>query len=269
MNPTQLLIGGILGGAVAYVAWRLKVLNNSGAIAAAVLGGLLFGLGGIPWAVLLLVFFTSSSGLSRVFASRKKTVSEKFSKGSERDWEQVVANGGLGVILVIVQVLFPKETWPWIAFAGAIAAVNADTWATELGVLNKAPPRLVTSGKLVQKGTSGAVSLLGTLASFSGAALIGIFALIIPVDVPKPDLVFLVALAGLFGSLFDSFLGATVQAIYYCPVCDKETERNPLHICGTPTRFFRGWEWLNNDWVNAAASLAGAGITLLGWFLFF
>ena len=57
-----------------------------------------------------------------------------------------------------------------------MAAVNADTWATELGVLSRTPPRLITSGKVVERGTSGGVSLAGTLAALGGAAVIGLAA---------------------------------------------------------------------------------------------
>ena len=42
------------------------------------------------------------------------------------------------------------------------------------------------------------------------------------------------AIAGLGGALFDSVLGATVQATYYCDACRKETER-PVHSCGRET----------------------------------
>jgi hypothetical protein len=68
-------------------------------------------------------------------------------------------------------------------------------------------------------------------------------------------------------SLFDSLLGATVQAIYYCPKDQKETERHPLHTCGTETVQIRGWQWMNNDVVNFACSAMGA-ISALGlWIL--
>jgi len=72
----------------------------------------------------------------------------------------------------------------------------------------------------------------------------------------------MVILAGVAGSLVDSLLGATVQAIYYCPACQKETEKHPLHHCGTPTRQVRGLKWLNNDWVNFFAHFSGALIAL-------
>jgi uncharacterized membrane protein len=65
--------------------------------------------------------------------------------------------------------------------------------------------------------------------------------------------------------LFDSLLGATIQAIYYCPLCHKETERHPLHTCGTSTSQRRGWYWLNNDLVNFLASVVGAGSALGVW----
>ena len=76
-----------------------------------------------------------------------------------------------------------------------------------------------------------------------------------------------VTAAGVLGSLVDSFLGATVQAMFYCGYCDKETEKHPVHICGNSTTFLRGWKWMNNDWVNGICSLAGAVTMLLAYFI--
>ena len=255
----QLFVGVLLGVLVSLAAWKAGSLSNSGAVAAAVTGGLIFGLGGWPWAVLLLTFFISSSALSRMFRRRKAALSEKFSKGSRRDWGQVLANDGLGTALVLLYAFYPQYAalW-WFAYAGAMATVNADTWATELGVLNPRPPRRITDGQAVEPGTSGAISLYGMLATFGGALLIGLAGAAFTPGADRWLLLAGATLGGVGGSLVDSLLGATVQAIYRCPRCEKETERHPRHTCGAETVPLRGWRWLNNDWVNTLASLAGS-----------
>lgn len=264
----QFGLGIGFGALIGYLAYRAGALHRSGAWAAAFVGGLVFGLGGIAWAALLLTFFISSSALSRAYAERKTTLSEKFSKGSRRDYGQVLANGGLGALLACLHALFPNQIWLFIAFAGSMAAVNADTWATELGVLSPVPARLITTGRVVERGASGGVTLLGYLAALGGAALIGLEAGAFVSSENFFTLAEIVILAGLVGSTFDSFLGATVQGIYFCPVCQKETESHPLHRCGNETSHLRGWSWLDNDWVNFISALVGALVSATIWELF-
>jgi len=262
----QLLIGFILAIIIAYLAYRAHSLSQGGAIAATIVGTVVFGFGGLEWAILLLIFFITSSALSRLFKKRKQGLDEKFSKGHERDAGQVFGNGGLAAVFVLVHALYPDSSVGWVGFAAALAAVNADTWATELGVLNPTPPRMITDlGKRVEKGTSGGVSLFGTLASLLGAAIIALPAAWFA---DNWSLLPLISLAGLAGSLFDSLLGATAQAMYYCPTDQKETEKHPLHTCGTQTIHIRGWKWLDNDWVNFACSAAGVVVALAGLFIF-
>ena len=257
----QLIIGFILAANIAYLAQRMRSLNQSGAIAATIVGTVVFGMGGLQWAILLLIFFITSSALSRLFKKRKQGLDEKFSKGHQRDAGQVFGNGGLATAFVLVHFLYPESTVGWVGFAASLAAVNADTWATELGVLNPTPPRMITDlRKRVEKGTSGGVSLFGTFASLLGASAIALPAAVFSNDW---SLVFVISLAGLAGSLFDSLIGATVQAMYYCPTDKKETEKHPLHTCGTETIHIRGWKWLNNDWVNFACGAFGIMIALL------
>jgi hypothetical protein len=199
---------------------------------------------------------------------------EKFSKGHRRDAAQVLANGGIAGLCVLLGQFFPGAFWPWLAFSGALAAANADTWATELGVLSKLPPRSIRTAKVVEPGDSGGVSWLGLLAATGGSLLIAGLAVL-----PWPGLsaesglvtrglvILLITLAGLGGSLVDSLLGATVQVIYTCPACGKETERHPLHRCGTKTVYKRGWLWMNNDAVNAFCTSSGVIIVLVGGML--
>ena len=267
----QILIGFIAGISISLAAWQAGTLSISGAIAAAITGALIFGLGGWPWAVLLLTFFITSSALSKAYRKRKTAINEKFAKGNQRDWGQVLANDGIGTILVILLLLSGAESavigWLWFAYAGAMATVNADTWATELGVLNPKPPRLITTGKIVEHGTSGGVSLLGTLSTLGGAFLIGLAGAAFSFGAGAWAFLLATTLGGVSGSLFDSLLGATVQAIYHCPTCEKETERHPTHSCGTNTIQIRGWTWLSNDVVNLLASIGGAGVAVSIWTL--
>jgi uncharacterized protein (TIGR00297 family) len=254
----QLIFGFLLAIIVAYLAYRARSLDRSGAYAALVVGTVVFGLGGWQWAILLLTFFITSSALSRAFKNRKREANEKYAKGGQRDAGQAFGNGGIATLFTVLHFFFPEATWTWLGFAASLAAVNADTWATELGVLNPTPPRLITDlGKVVEKGTSGGVSPVGTLASLAGAGLIGLEAALLSPSGVNWAFFALVTVAGLLGALFDSLLGATVQAIYYCPACQKVTERNPTHSCGTRTTQIRGWTWLDNDWVNFACGAFG------------
>lgn len=262
---TKLLLGFLLAFLVAYLGWRAHALSISGAWAAVITGGLIFGLGGIPWAALLLAFFISSSLLSKAFSRRKALVNEKFSKGSRRDWEQVLANGGFGVVLVLAYTFMPGRDWIWVAFVGTMAAVNADTWSTEVGVLSPVQPRLITTGKAVESGTSGGITLLGSLAALLGSLLVAAVAVIFFPASNAPWLILAGSLGGLAGSLGDSLLGATLQGIYTCPTCKKETERHPLHSCGTRTVHLRGWRWVNNGVVNFSCSLIGAVVAVALW----
>lgn len=278
-----LVTGFLLAAVITAAAWRARSLSISGMLAATLLGTVIFGFGGLPWAVLLIGFFVSSSALSRLFRRRKLRFEEKFSKGARRDAAQVAANGGVAGIFVLLHVIFPTELWPWWGFAGALAAANADTWATELGVLSRSAPRLITTGRVVEPGESGGISTAGTLAGLGGALLIALLAGLFswlplsayanlpgwlarlaggslpalgPIQAAAGTLV--ITLTGLAGSLLDSLLGATVQAMYRCPACQKETERHPVHTCGSQTEILRGWAWMNNDWVNIFCTLAGA-----------
>jgi uncharacterized protein (TIGR00297 family) len=261
----QVLVGFSLGIIIGYAAFRFGALTNSGAVAAAIVGGLIFGFGGFPWASLLLLFFISSSLLSRLFKGKKKSVSTHFSKGSQRDHGQVLANGGVAVVLVLLFWFIPDLDWLWVAFAGSMAAVNADTWATELGVLSPTAPRLIVNGKPVPKGTSGGVTVIGYLATLAGAGLIALASGLI--NGPAAAIVPLIIVSGLAGATVDSILGATIQGIYYCPMCEKETESSPEHHCGTRTTHLRGWHWVNNDIVNLICSLTGSVVAVGGWWL--
>ena len=263
---SRVLLGLLFSSMIALVAYRRRSLDKSGAVGAVASGTSIFGMGGWSWGMTLIYFFVSSSLLSH-YRQRDKdeAAADKFSKGGRRDLGQAAANGGLATLFAIIYGLARSSRTRRLAqagFTGALAAANADTWATELGVLSASKPRLITTGREVAPGTSGGVTWLGLGASSLGAYSLGLFFRVgqgfRKSCAPAP----LVALiSGLAGSLFDSLLGATVQAMYYCPTCQAETERR-IHRCGTPTRPLRGIAWINNDVVNFLATACGGAVAI-------
>ena len=155
---------------------------------------------------LLLAFFISSSLLSQ-----KKTT---------RNERQVLANGGVAALAALA------GSWPW--FAGALAAANADTWATEIGSHSRTPPRLITTWTRVRAGTDGGITLLGTAGGIAGAGFIAGVSYLL-----GQRAALAIAAAGVVAMLVDSLLGASVQ--------------------GKLPR-------MDNDAVNLAATLTGAAL---------
>ncbi len=261
---SRLLVGLLAAGLIAILAWRLRALTIDGALAAAAVGAVTFGLGGIVPAVLLLAFFLSSSGLSMVGRSKKAGLADRYQKGSRRDWLQVMANGGVAAGCAAGLGLSGRSFW-LAGVAGALAAATADTWGTELGVLSGGRPRMVTSGRRVEPGTSGAITFGGTLASLAGAVFIAALAALLS---SQGELLTAATLGGFAGAVVDSVLGAGLQSRYYCPACDRGTEQHPKHHrCGHETQWVGGLRWLDNDTVNLMATLVGGllGLSLLIW----
>ncbi|MFD2117306.1 DUF92 domain-containing protein [Paenibacillus yanchengensis] len=250
----RLLFGVVGGGLAAAAAYRIRALSISGAWAAFVMGASFVLFGEPIWIALLLSFFISSSFWS-VWKKKNRTkaaAEQKYEKTGRRDAGQVWANGGIGLIFCILAAIWSHPFWLY-GYIGVMAAVTADTWATELGALSRSKPRSIVTGKRVEPGTSGGITILGSVAAFSGAAFIAVVAYI---WLPSIWLVIFAALAGFIGAMVDSYLGATVQAMYRCPKCHTETERTSH--CQLTTVRIRGFNFMNNDRVNMISSLVAA-----------
>ena len=119
----QFFAGLILAAVVGLGAFLAHSLSRSGALAAVLVGTVIFGIGGWHWAVLLLAFFISSSALTRAFKNRKNDLNEKFSKGGQRDAGQVFGNGGLATLFAGLHYFFPHSPWVWMVFAAQVTLV--------------------------------------------------------------------------------------------------------------------------------------------------
>ena len=259
--PADLLIGLALCFLIVALSWIAGVLSFTGGMATLLVGTAVFGLGGWKWAPAILCFFISSSLLSKIGKSRKEDLSDVFQKANRRDWGQVLANGLVPSLCAVAHHIDPDSIW-YMLYLSALSSATADTWGTELGMSSKTEPIHAVSGKLVRTGTSGGITTFGTLASITGAVTLSIVgALFEPSQEETSSVILLVTVSGFMASLFDSFLGGTLQAQYRCPVCGKRTERR-FH-CAAGCDRISGLGWMNNDLVNFLSGLLAVGLTFL------
>jgi len=193
--------------------------------------------------VVLLTFFVTASALTR--------------GGGRRRPVQVFANGGVAALCAL---LARADAAFLAAFAGAIAAAAADTWSTEIGGRWGGEPRFLTTWHRVAPGTSGGVTTAGSLGGLAAALLIG--GATWGTGLATASGAAWVAVAGIAGTIADSLLGATVQARWRCPSCAATIE-TPRHGCARAGVRLSGWRWLDNDAVNAVATVAGALVAAL------
>lgn len=251
----RLVIGAALAVLMSSAAIRARMLSPSGAVAAAIVGTFAVA-AGWAWGTLLVVFFALTSALSAYGAERKRALTRGvLAKGSRRDAVQVLSNGGVFTAAAAGWLVTGSPLW-LAAGAGAIAAAAADSWATEIGLAFGGRPRSIVSGRPLSPGTSGGITLAGSLGAVAGAAAMAGTVLII--GWPR-GAVSAALLAGVLGMIIDSVLGATLQCHRYCPGCGTETEQR-VHHCGRATAAIRGVRWMNNDTVNMLATFSGAVI---------
>lgn len=251
----------------------MRSLSVSGAIAAGVIGCAALS---SSWGMgfYLIAWFVLATVLSKIGKQQKAArVSGVIEKGSQRDAWQVLANGGVFCACAVMVAVGTRAGFEgggtallfMVAGAGSLAASGADTWATEIGTLYGGAPLSLRTFSRVPAGTSGAVTLAGTLAMIAGAIVLASLAYAFALtprmnDAPRDQtigIVAMVAVAGIAGALADTFIGAWFQERRWCPRCTGETEQL-VHNCGTTTVHHRGVARLDNDVVNAVCSLIGA-----------
>ena len=269
---------------VGLISLKRRLVSKSGLLAS-ILVAIISGLTGLQSFLYVLIFYLSSSFLTRL------KYSEKSKKGAAenprgRNWRQVLGAGGVGTLFFAAS--FVSSLLGNLKFSAAFlvaalttfAVSNADTWASEIGSLSKTPPRLIVKPwRKLPPGTSGGVTMLGELASITGAALMSLTLWVLSLHpmftMPAwtyisstyrvPAVIFLI---GWLGEILDSIVGALFQAKYYCPRCKVITDKK-LHKCGTTTVFYRGFRWLGNETTNLISTFTAALCACLLYLMYF
>ncbi|MFN7990795.1 MAG: DUF92 domain-containing protein [Candidatus Micrarchaeia archaeon] len=173
------------------------VLDTKGILLALFFGAVLAAYGGPGYLALMLIFFLLAIAVTKYEYEIKRDMGLYE---HERGWENVLSNGLLPSILAVMSPAIGP-----IPFISCLAAVTADKFGSEIGVLDPHDPVSIMSLKPVKPGTSGGISLLGTVGSLAGSCAIGFFAM--AVFGISPTQALLAGLAGLAGSVADTLFG--------------------------------------------------------------
>jgi uncharacterized protein (TIGR00297 family) len=248
--PSVALWAAGLSVLLGLVAWKLRTATPWAAVSGTVIAsGLAVSTAVYPYApwhtaliplIALLVLTAISTRIGRLHKERLGTAEKRRGRSAS----QVAANLGVAVLVLseVIQTSLADTHWflktasatfPLFAVGlAALAESAADTVSSELGQVFGGTPRMITTLRSAEPGTDGAVSVVGTLLGIASAGLValaGTWALRGGVEM------FWIATAGgVFGLLFDSLLGATL-------------ERKKL---------------LNNDAVNFLSTVSAAAVAL-------
>jgi uncharacterized membrane protein len=258
---------------LSYHGLRKKSLSLSGASAAFFVGFTAFATS-YRFGIMLILFYYTGSKLTKVKEDVKAKLEEDFKTGGQRNYTQVLANSILASTIAILFYVYEGEdrhlnfdisgatnfssenraAYLWCLYVAHYACAAADTWASEIGILAKQQPILITTFRRVPSGTNGGISALGTLASAAGGAFIGLVFYLPGLlfssspAVPQYPMVIFGLICGLVGSLLDSLLGATLQATFYSKD-RKMIVKHPRNV-DKSIEHISGIDILSNEAVN-------------------
>lgn len=180
-------------------------------------------------------------------------LSDKLKKNNsdkKRNIYQIICNVFIPTLCIILYYIFDNNRF-YVMFYCTIGSSLADTLASSIGLFSKKTPLNPLTFHKMKKGESGAVSVLGLIASAAGGLIIGLiyyfkYSIVI-------NLIIIILMSTL-GSYIDSLIGSCLQARYKCPKCHEIVEVS-VH-CKTKTRLYSGLTWINNNVVNFSNNLS-------------
>jgi len=190
-----------------YLLFRFNILTRRGSFLAFLLGFYLAGIGGWPWLMPVLLFFLSSAAFTKLHHALKKG---SRTESTARNAWQVIANIIWAVTSFALFLLTGNEVFI-LLFIAFVAAVTADTWASEIGpLLNKRCISLSTL-RTVPAGTNGGVSFSGSLAALTGATVISALSYYVFFGTWQWDIIAILSVSAFLACFADSMLGAFAE----------------------------------------------------------
>lgn len=215
MNPYNLLLLLALPP-LFMMGLKLKAFSVHGAVAGAVVGGLIIIGGGWLYFVMLFLFLGLSYISTLAGFERKQMKSLQEGIKGERGASNVLAAGILPAAISLLTFWNIHQNLIFFVYIVALGTILSDTAASEIGSLDE-NAYLILTMKQVEPGTNGGISILGTTVSLIFPilfSLIGFLIYGITVSISISTLIRLSIISGIIafaGSLFDSVLGETLE----------------------------------------------------------
>lgn len=244
-STSILLISIILAEIIFMVVFFSKSIDYYGSLLSMLIVFLYMYFGGILGISILLfeyffIFFISI--LRKKLNKRKNKDSRKFL--------QILINGGLGTLFVILYGVF-KDINLLIISIISVSGCFIDSVSSDIGTLSKNNPYDIFKHKKIEKGISGGMSILGTASALLCSIIISL-SLYLVLNLRISDLIIITIL--IFSqTIIDSLLGSCMQAKYKCIKCGKINEKSKC--CDKESKQISGISWINNNMVNLISSI--------------
>lgn len=187
-----------------------KKLTPAGAIAAGIIGAVVYAATGMQGIILLLTFFILSVLATAHRKAEKIKIDVAHSQSGGRNAGQVFANGGVAALMALLIIFDPiHEAFYAIMMACSLSSALSDTLSSELGIVYGTKYYNILSFKKDKNGLNGVVSLEGSLFGFAGAGFVGI------ASSGFTAIAAIITFSGFLGNLSDSYLGATLERRLY------------------------------------------------------
>jgi uncharacterized protein (TIGR00297 family) len=184
-------------------------LDVAGALTGGLLGFLIFIGAGFTGIAMVGTFFILGTAATSWKMKLKQELHLAEKQKGKRKASQVVANAGVAALLGLMTVFFPEHrTLFSVMLAASLSSATADTLSSELGNVYGRRFYNILNFRRDKRGLDGVVSVEGTLFGITGSVII---ALIYAIGFTWNVHVLLIILAGTFGNILDSILGATLQ----------------------------------------------------------
>lgn len=215
-------------------------LSPSGIGAAFLLGTLTWRAFGLPGFLLVATYFVIGTAVTKVKMAQKEAQGVAEKRKGRRGPGSVIGSSAAGCVCAFLSIfgvrgeLFSR-VWR-LGFVASFCTKLSDTVSSEIGKAYGKTTYLVTTLKVVPRGTEGAISVEGTIAGLLASCLLAFVGCVMG-EIDAAEAIICI-IASQVANVGESIIGAALQ--------EKE-----------------GFRWLNNDVVNVINISMGAIIAVL------